>query len=139
MFIVFCLLFVLAWAACTDWHKHIIPNYVSAAALLPGLYLHMINGTWLTGLIGLAAAAGITMIPYGLGKLGAGDVKLFLSLGFVMGPAVLVLMFITLVVLAVGLVFAWVLKGKDKSFYIPLAPFILAGYLILGGVVFACQ
>lgn len=82
------------------------------------------------------AVAGITLVPYLLGSMGAGDVKLFLSLGFVMGPAVSVLIFLVLVILALYLICLWFIK-HSKKFHVPLAPFILAGYLILGGVALA--
>ncbi len=82
------------------------------------------------------AAASIVFIPYFLGNMGAGDVKLFLSLGFIMGPGILILMFTTLLALALFFVFSWI-KNRSKRLNVPLAPFILLGYLVLGGGIFA--
>ncbi|MGS0763172.1 prepilin peptidase [Syntrophomonas curvata] len=135
MLVAYTVLIFLAWAAYIDWQKHIIPNYVSIIVLFFGFYLHLTNDTWLLGFTGLAVA-GITLIPYLLGSMGAGDVKLFCSLGFVMGPAVSVLLFLVLVILALFLICMWFAK-HDTRLHIPLAPFILAGYLVLGGVALA--
>lgn len=81
-------------------------------------------------MLGIAIAS-VFFIPYLLKEIGGGDVKLLLALGFYLGIGVILLIFIVLFLLALF----YILKGVERN--LPLAPFILCSYLILGGVVLA--
>lgn len=131
------LLGVLVWSAYTDLQNRVIPNYISITILALGLYQHCTNQTCLMGLAGLAITT-ITLIPYGLQVLGAGDVKLFMSLGFLLGPVVLGLIIVVLFLISLFSAFAWI-RHRRERIHVPLAPFVLSGYLILGGVVFVSK
>ncbi len=88
------------------------------------------------GLIGLELML-ILFIPYLLKQMGGGDVKLLLALGFCFGIGILVFLFIVLIILALFVIYKR-FQGVRNTF-IPLAPFILFSYFILGGVAFATK
>ncbi len=78
---------VVACAA-FDWRSRRIPNFVTVPALGAGLLLYGLAGGW-AGLAfsakGLALGAGLFFIPYFLGGMGAGDVKLMGAVGALLG------------------------------------------------------
>jgi prepilin peptidase CpaA len=81
---------VVAAAACvTDLRSRRIPNVLTFGAALAGLVFHVITG----GFAGFEQAIGgwtvgamVFAIPFALGGLGAGDVKLLAALGAWLGP-----------------------------------------------------
>ncbi len=79
----------LAVAAVTDIRSRKIPNLLTFPALLAGLLMN----TWAGGLHGLLysiegtlVGLGLLIIPYVLGGMGAGDVKLMAAVGSLVGP-----------------------------------------------------
>ncbi len=129
--IYFTILGILGCATYTDLRWRKIPNFIPILILLVAFYIHYINSTWLLGLYGLAIA-GVLFVPYIFNQAGGGDVKIFLALGFFLGLGVIFLLLIVLTLLALF----FILRGSKR---VPLAPFILFGYLIIGGVVFATK
>ncbi|WP_051310040.1 A24 family peptidase [Desulfogranum japonicum] len=81
---------VIACAVITDVWKGKIYNWLTLPALVMGLGLAGIQQGW-TGLglsfLGLLIGGGLPLIPFCLGALGGGDVKLFAAIGALMGPA----------------------------------------------------
>ncbi len=77
-------------AVYTDTRHGLITNRLTFPTMALGLVLHAVVGGW-TGLgtaaLGCAAGLGLLIIPFLLGGLGAGDVKLMAALGAVVGPA----------------------------------------------------
>lgn len=130
------LLILLIIATYTDIRWRIIPNYIAVMIVLLAGYNHFLNGTWQMGLIGLGLML-ILFIPYLLGQIGGGDVKLLLALGFYLGIGIILISFIVLIILALFVIY----KGLQgvKNTHVPLAPFILSSYLILGGVALATK
>ena len=82
---------LLILAAVCDIRTHRIPNPLILAGLALGLAWH----AWRGGAPGLllslegVAVAGLALLPYALGGLGAGDVKLLGAVGALMGPSFL--------------------------------------------------
>lgn len=84
----FALAILLALATVCDIRTHRIPNPLALAGLVLGLVGHGWRGGapgLLLSLEGLAVA-GLALLPYALGGLGAGDVKLLGAVGALMGP-----------------------------------------------------
>jgi prepilin peptidase CpaA len=90
---------ILGWAAAflffaveRDVHCQRIPNWLTfpafAAALLYGAFVGGPEGA-LDALLGAGAAFALLLLPYGVGALGAGDVKAAMVLGAGFGAAAL--------------------------------------------------
>lgn len=77
------------------WRK--IPNLLTFPAILLGLTLHCVEGKWgglLFSFLGLLMGIVFFFIPYALGGMGAGDVKLLAAVGALQGPGMVVLVFL---------------------------------------------
>jgi prepilin peptidase CpaA len=72
-----------------DLRRMKIPNYVIFPTMLVALGYHTLT-SGLSGLLfsagGLALGLGLFILPYALGGMGAGDVKLMAALGAIVGP-----------------------------------------------------
>lgn len=83
------LVFILLICLATDLRKRKIYNIVLLPALLFGLIYSLVIGGW-TGLgqsaLGLIAGLGVLIIPFAIGAMGAGDVKLLAVIGAIEGP-----------------------------------------------------
>lgn len=77
----------MALAIFFDLKERRIPNWLTAAAILLGLSINLFEGfaQFLYGFSGLAVGIAVLIIPFALGWLGAGDVKLVGSLGALLG------------------------------------------------------
>jgi prepilin peptidase CpaA len=80
----------LAGIACVcDLRTRRIPQVVTLGGAAAGLFFHFITGGWSGGMASVAgwfAGMLIFFIPFALGGLGAGDVKLLGALGAWLGP-----------------------------------------------------
>ena len=70
-----------------DIKERRIPNWITIPGILIGLVLNSLFGLaqLLQSFLGLAAGIGIMIVPFALGWLGAGDVKLFGLMGALLG------------------------------------------------------
>jgi prepilin peptidase CpaA len=83
------LLGIVAVAAVIDLRTHRIPNWLTFPALALGLILQfVVSGPAGLGSasLGVLVGAGLFLIPYVLGGMGPGDVKLMGVVGAFMGP-----------------------------------------------------
>jgi prepilin peptidase CpaA len=73
----------------TDLSRRKIYNLVIFPVLVFGLGYNLATGGWpglLQSLIGILAGLGVLIVPFALGGMGAGDVKLMAVIGAVKGP-----------------------------------------------------
>ena len=74
----------LGIAAFTDWHEHKIYNKLLFPAFLIALLLHIVQGgisILANSLLGAAVGFALLLLPYLMGGMGAGDVKLLAVIG----------------------------------------------------------
>ena len=80
----------LALVACGwDLRTRRIPQALTLGGALAGLAFHVVSGGWNAGLgstMGWAVGIAIFFVPFALGGLGAGDVKLLGAIGAWLGP-----------------------------------------------------
>jgi prepilin peptidase CpaA len=144
----------LLYAVMTDLRSRRISNKLTFPAMLLGLVANTALGGWgglQNSALGWAAGLGIMLIPFVLGAMGAGDVKLLAAIGAVKGPE-FVLVAALYACVAGGLLavyyvvkerrvtntvrylscgWLWALKGNGpKAGAIPYAPAIAAGVVL---------
>src|SRR5262245_40960203 len=81
----------LAVIACTfDLRTRRIPRVLTIGGAIAGVAFHVMTGGWMAGaasLAGWTVGIAILLVPFALGGLGGGDVKLLGALGAWLGPA----------------------------------------------------
>jgi leader peptidase (prepilin peptidase)/N-methyltransferase len=119
-----------------DVNIRIIPNELVLTVLILGLVFQtLLYGMY--GIIGSVMSMIFIMIVFtsvavfmGLGKVGAGDVKLAGAIGFALGYPLIVTAMVTMaIVLIVCILAGLALKKIQLSTMLPLAPFLVAGYV----------
>jgi prepilin peptidase CpaA len=83
------LLFALGWAVVTDLRSRRISNRLTYPAAALGLAIHFASGGWgglTTSAVGLLLGLGLLLLPFFLGAMGGGDVKLLAAIGALQGP-----------------------------------------------------
>ena len=116
-----CIALALAVAVGWDLKTRRIPNALTAPLAVGGLVFHLVvagRPGLKFSLLGLAMGLGIFLVPYMLGGMGGGDVKLIAALGAWLGPKnILITVLYTGVaggLLALGAIVA--LGGKKFNF-----------------------
>lgn len=132
------LIIVLTISVITDIRSRKIYNAVIYPALLVTFLAHFATGGWDAlshSFIGFLIGFGLLLIPYFLGGMGAGDVKLLGLIGAIQGAAfVLQAFFYTAIIGAVmALVILLVRKGMLKSILYYLAS--LRNGIVLKGTI----
>jgi len=104
----------LGIAICLDLRWHRIPNWVTVPACLTGILYHVwsdgLAGGLAFSLKGLAAGLAILIIPFLMGGMGGGDVKLLAALGCWLGPAGVFSLFVYGALAGGGIALVMVLK-----------------------------
>ena len=108
---------VTAAAVFFDFHMRRIPNWLILFGLAAGLILHSYQGfdQLSYSVLGLAAGIAILLIPFALGWIGAGDVKLFGVVGALLGLNWLPRVFFYSAVVAGLIAVGYVLVGRFNS------------------------
>ena len=87
---------VLAAALC-DWKARKIPNWLTLSMIAFGLILHIasdgISGVGIS-LLGLVCGILLLYLPFSLGGVGGGDVKLLGAIGSLLGPVLVLQIFL---------------------------------------------
>lgn len=81
---------ILAIALYTDIKQRKIPNLLTLTAAVSGILFHFINGSGQGisyGAEGLLLGTALLFIPFLMGGMGGGDVKLLAALGSWLGPS----------------------------------------------------
>jgi prepilin peptidase CpaA len=110
--ICFCLLFLAASCA-ADVRGRRIPNALIYGAILLGVAVNvaLMGGRGLLGsVIGLLGGGLALLVPFWLGGVGAGDVKMMAALGAILGPVP------ALIALLLGMVIGGVLTAVQLAF-----------------------
>lgn len=128
-----------------DLQKKIIPNVLIIVILVSGAFFLIASIVYsfiygidmfevpIDRILGLLFAFFVFMLARYLskGNLGAGDVKLFTALGFLLGVSPIInIAFYTLVSSAVVAVYFLVTKKKNLKDSIPIGPFVIVGIII---------
>lgn len=82
------LLLLVSLSAAFDAKERRIPNKVTFIGIVVGLLFNLITGGWtglFTSFLGLLVGIAIFFIPFAMGGMGAGDVKLMGAIGALMG------------------------------------------------------
>lgn len=82
------LLMLVSLSAAFDAKERRIPNKITFMGIIVGLLFNLISGGWmglLNSFLGLLAGIAIFFIPFAVGGMGAGDVKLMGAIGALMG------------------------------------------------------
>jgi prepilin peptidase CpaA len=83
------LLAALGWAVVTDLRTRRISNRLTYSTAAVGLAVHALTGGWggLTwSALGLLVGLAVLLLPFLLGAMGGGDVKLLAAIGALQGP-----------------------------------------------------
>ncbi len=87
----------LAVAAYIDWKEHRVPNWLTFWAFGWGIAFHTLGsgmaGLWIA-LLGAAIGLATLIVPYALGGMGAGDVKLMAAVGAWVGAGATIQAFV---------------------------------------------
>jgi prepilin peptidase CpaA len=84
----FYLISLLLIAAVWDLRFHKIPNWLTFPSMIVAIFYHSVSGGtagFLFSLLGVGAGMAFFIIPYSMGGMGAGDVKLMGAIGGVLG------------------------------------------------------
>lgn len=88
---------LLAIATYSDCRWRLIKNVLTVPAIALGLLLHFLGSGWpgLTfAMLGLLAGFGLMLIPFTIGQMGGGDVKLMAALGSLLGAYAIINVFL---------------------------------------------
>jgi prepilin peptidase CpaA len=107
---------LVLWAMYSDFRWRKIPNCLTLPAIALGFVLNFVGNSWnglIFALFGLLLGMGLLMLPYLLGGMGGGDVKLMGGLGALLGSHAILNVF--LYTSLVGGVIAVVVAVTNKS------------------------
>jgi len=95
----------LAMAGYTDVRSRRVPNYLVFTLIPLGILVSYASLGWRgaeQAMLGCLVGGGLLMLPFAIGALGAGDVKLIAALGTLTGPRLMLWTF--LLIMAIGVV-----------------------------------
>ncbi|WP_102348663.1 A24 family peptidase [Bacillus sp. Marseille-P3661] len=110
------LLIALLISFFTDIKKRKILNIVTFPAMLLGIVLHTLTAGWdgfVFSSLGLLTGFALLIIPYALGGMAAGDVKLLMAIGALKGTAFVIGSFIYIAI--IGGIIALIILLKQRE------------------------
>ena len=109
---IFLVLLIAFIGALYDWKARRIPNWLTFGTLFLALVLNFLDFKLhglLNSLIGFFTGIALLFIPYALGGMGAGDVKLLGAIGALVGYKSVILIFIYSAICGLFLGIIWIL------------------------------
>lgn len=105
-----------------DWQTRTIPNLITLGGICAGFLLALVGENVLEATMGFLASC-FLLLPFRLGWLGGGDVKLMMAYGALLGPWLLLDLWIGAAVVSVPLAMYMAYKKKRsiRSIGIPYA------------------
>ena len=100
---------LLGWAAVTDVRTRLIRNWLTVSLMLTGLLQSCFAGGTVrpgAAALGLLVGFGLLFVPFALGAVGGGDVKLFAGIGAWVGPGMVLQILVVEKVIGLGVVLA---------------------------------
>lgn len=100
---------LLIWAAVSDLRARIIRNWLTVSLMLGGLAQSFLAGGTVSpgsSALGLLAGFGLLLLPFVIGAIGGGDVKLLAGIGAWVGPTAVLQIFAVEAVIGMGIVLA---------------------------------
>lgn len=116
MIITFILFLALSISFITDIKERLILNIVTFPAIILGLVLNTFQNGWeglLFSFIGLLLGFGLLVIPYALGGIAAGDVKLLAAIGALKGASFVFSSFIYTSIIGCLIAILFLVKRKE--------------------------
>ena len=123
-----------------DYRERRIPNQLVFTGMIAGLAIGMISGgvkglAW--SALGLLAGIGILFVPFTMGGIGAGDVKLLGAIGAILGArGALISMLYGAIAGGLMSVIVLAMHGRLKLFLILILAWLarFIGYVLPGGI-----
>lgn len=104
---------ILVVCTVTDVMNRKIYNAVIVPGLLFAFVMHAFLGSWMLSLLGFLVGLGLLFIPFALGGMGAGDVKLLALVGALKGASFVLHAAVYMALLGGGLALGMLLLRKD--------------------------
>jgi len=101
------LLVLLAWAAVYDIRHRLIRNWLTVSLMLGGILQSCLPGGTITcwqSVLGIATAFGLLILPFAIGAVGGGDLKLMAGIAAWVGPIPVIAIFLAEKVIGLGIV-----------------------------------
>jgi prepilin peptidase CpaA len=100
---------LLCWAAIGDLRARVIRNWLTLSLMLSGLVQSFLPGATVSpgnAFLGLLVGLGLLILPFAIGAIGGGDVKLLAAIGAWVGPLACFQIFAVEAVIGMGIVLA---------------------------------
>lgn len=114
------LLLALVISFITDIKERKIYNIVTFPTIIVGLIYHTVTNGWdgfLLSFLGLLVGFGLLFIPYVLGGIGAGDVKLLAAIGALKGTYFVFQSFFLIAIVGGIIAFSILVSKKELGFF----------------------
>jgi prepilin peptidase CpaA len=131
--ILFTVVMLSLLAMYTDFRFRIIPNRLTLPAICLGFALHFASSGWqglLFACLGLVVGFGLMLLPYLIGGMGAGDVKLLAALGALVGAYAILNVFLYATIVGGALAILVALRSKRLTKSLVNLVYIVTGFFL---------
>jgi prepilin peptidase CpaA len=121
----------------TDFRWRIIPNRLTLPVIIMGLVLNLAGNGWqglLFSFIGFIVGFGLMLLPYLIGGMGAGDVKLVAALGALLGGYAILNVFLFATIIGGVLATSVALRNRRLIKSLTNLYYIVAGFFLYRSV-----